>query len=320
MVPVILPFVFAAMIGVPFVCSFVLPIMAEAKSVQLIGLVVAPAIFILATLLTGLFFAFPTKKAIVPGKFERNLNHPVYGARRVYGAAWTSIFYNTPLYHTLLAVNPLRKVLFRVYGYTGPLDFTTYPDTWLRDLPCLMFESKAYLANKATLGTNLLLADGTILIDRIKAGERAIVGHLSVVGCGTKFRAGSEFGLQCASGIRAEFKAESKLNPCSTVHHGVLIGERTVVGCSSYIGTRTEIAADIKIEAASVIPKGLIIKNQKEADEWRQKERQELNEARHSAFSQGSKLFNPTVGQVREIRNAEITRTTGLITQNGTKS
>jgi hypothetical protein len=49
---------------------------------------------------------------------------------------------------------------FRLFGYRGSMKFTVYPDTWIRDLPLLMFGEGAYVSNRATLRTNIVLSNG----------------------------------------------------------------------------------------------------------------------------------------------------------------
>jgi hypothetical protein len=111
----------------------------------------------------------PFRKAIVPGKFPRDTGHFVYGPRRLYGLLWTLLYYSGPLYWLILTVKPLKSLVLRAFGYTGSLNFVVYPDTWIRDLPFLRIRDGAYLSNKATIGTNICLPDGTIVVDKVKA-------------------------------------------------------------------------------------------------------------------------------------------------------
>jgi hypothetical protein len=69
----------------------------------------------------------------------------------MYGLCWTSLYYCKPVYHFCLCVPWLKALVFRLFGYRGDLNFTVYPDTWIRDLPLLDFGKGAYISNRATL-------------------------------------------------------------------------------------------------------------------------------------------------------------------------
>src|SRR5690606_32657555 len=101
-------------------------------------------------LISGLL-SCPFQSAIIPGRFPRDLGESIYARRRLYGLCWTLVYYCKPVYAGWLAVPALKRLLFRLFGYRGPTDFTVYPDTWIRDLPLLHFGSGVYVANRATL-------------------------------------------------------------------------------------------------------------------------------------------------------------------------
>ncbi len=102
---------------------------------------------------------------------------------------------------------------FRLFGYRGQMDFTVYPDTWIRDLPLLKFGKAAYLANRSTIGTNMALSNGKILVDTIEVGENATVGHLTMLAPGVSVGANSEVGAGCEIGIRVRIGSESLIQP-----------------------------------------------------------------------------------------------------------
>ena len=101
----------------------------------------------------------PFQKTIVKGTFPRDPREKVYGGRFIYGFCWTSIYYFKLLYSTFLTFPILKKLLFRIFGLRGNTNFTLYPDTWVRDLPLLHLGEGAYLSNRATMGTNMVLHD-----------------------------------------------------------------------------------------------------------------------------------------------------------------
>ncbi len=246
-----------------------LPVMQASNSGwQIFFLALAPVTFTFTYILCAGLLSLSGRAAIMPGTFPRKLDDKVYGPRRLYGACWTAIFYFTPIYFLALTIPPLKKLLFRLFGYSGPMDFVIYPDTWVRDLPCLLFEEGAYIANKTTLGTNMCLTDGNILIDRIKVGKNAMVGHMVAVGPGTKLRENVEIGLGAVLGIRSQYKKNSKVSPCAIINHAVVVGENSSIGTRSYIGLKAVIGDNIHIPAGANIPAGASILKQEEADRY----------------------------------------------------
>ncbi len=105
----------------------------------LIAVVTAPAVFVFAFVLLAGLLARPFVGSIEPGHMKRDVKSASYRNRRLYGLCWTCVYYFTPLYFACLSIGPLKKLLFRLFGYRGDMGFTTYPDTWIRDLPVLEF-------------------------------------------------------------------------------------------------------------------------------------------------------------------------------------
>lgn len=259
-----------------------------------------PVIFIAVYVGVCIGFAQLTKKALIPGRFARQLTDPVYGPRRIFGTMWTAIYYNKPLYWLLLSTDTTKKILFRGFGYTGPLDFTTYPDTWIRDIPLLKLGSKAYLANRSTLGTNIVLSDGNILVDSITIGDNTVIGHLSIIGIGSKFGKGTEFGLSSATGIRVHIGDNVHVSPRSDLNHGCRIGDGVKIGSSSYIGVKAQIVGEgIDLPAMSNIPAGAIINSQADLVDLIDKETAMLVALRTERLSKVRNLTNAEQDQAK---------------------
>jgi len=125
--------------------------------------------------------SLPHQFAVKPGKFRRDVSDPRYFHRRLYGLCWTAVYYNKPVYFLCLSIPSLKWLMFRIFGYRGSMDFTVYPDTWIRDLPLLTFEPGAYVSNRATLGTNIVLSNGFLLVNAITLGSNSLVGHLAML-------------------------------------------------------------------------------------------------------------------------------------------
>lgn len=241
---------------------------ATSKNMQLVAILFAPVSFTLAFVLVAGMLSRIGKAAIIQGTFERSLKDPIYGPRRLYGACWTALFYFSPLYFVVLSLPLLKKITFRLFGYSGPMDFTIYPDTWLRDLPCVLFEEGSYIANNATIRTNICLSDGKILVDRIKVGKKSIVGHIAMIALGTKIRDNVEIGLGVTVGIRSQFKKNANIGPCSGINHGAIIGENSIVGSRSYVGLKAIIGDNVVLPAGSNIPAGANIAKQDDVEKY----------------------------------------------------
>ena len=241
-------------------------IFASHDVIKVLAAAIAPVVYSISFSMVAGGLSLIGQRAIVPGKFPRDKSHPVYGPRRIFGFCWTAIYYFKPLYWFMLQIPILKKILFRSFGYRGSMNFTVYPDTWIRDLPILELGAGCYLANRATIGTNICLTDGSILVDRVKIGEKALVGHLSMVAPGSKLLDGAELGGGCAVGIRARMLEGSKVKPSASINHGAVIGQDCDVGAHTYIGLRTILRSKITVPEGSVVPSGMVFNTQDELD------------------------------------------------------
>lgn len=220
---------------------------------------------ILAMILLSFLFVFPVllgllsmpfHGAIRKGRFKRDLSDDAYYGRACYGRLWTSLFYSGPIYQVFLGIRPYRNFVLRLFGMKGPLEFTVFPDTWIRDLPVLSVSDGAYMANKSTIGTNICLKDNFTLVDGIKFGQNAMVGHMAVIGPGCKINSGSELGVSSTLGIRVSIAENSSIGALVAVNHGSSLGQRINVGTRAYIGVRVNISDDVTIPPNTVIPDG----------------------------------------------------------------
>ena len=166
-------------------------------SSQYLLMLLALISFLFSFILIGGVFATIGKIGVIEGKFPRSYKHPIYALRRIYGTAWSQIYYFKPFYSLCLSIPSLRKLLFRAFGYKGDMSFITYPDSWIRDLPLLRIGKNVYLANRCVVGTNLCLNDSSILVGKCTFGDHSMVGHLAI------------FGLGCELGERSDFSRRS---------------------------------------------------------------------------------------------------------------
>lgn len=227
---------------------------ASSRPAFTVLLVLSPAIYALGLLSVAASLSRLTQSAIVPGRFPRELAHAVYGRRRLYALCWTTVYYCGPLYHAILAVPWLRRATFRAFGYRGPLGFTTYPDTWLRDLPLLTIADGAYLANKATIGTNVCLRSGDIVVGPIAIGAGALVGHLAVIGPGSVLGPEAELGVGATLGMDVRVGRGARIGPCAGINHGAVIGDGAEIGAASTVGVRAVIDPGVRIPSQFAVP------------------------------------------------------------------
>lgn len=217
-------------------------------------LVAWPLLYALGFVLTAGVLSLPFHGSIVPGTFPRDLRVPAYRNRRLYGLCWTAVFYFTPIYAAFLTIPLLKRMLFRLFGYRGQMAFTVYPDTWVRDLPLLELGEGAYVANKATLGTNVCLNDGTIVVDRISLGKGAMVGHLSMLGPGVVMEDGAELGVGGALGMRARLGVGVSVGARCDVSHLTRLEAGTSTGSSVSIGAGCRIGPRIHLPGGAYVP------------------------------------------------------------------
>lgn len=241
-------------------------VLPDSALVQGALLVASPVLYALGFVLVAGVASRPFHRWIVPGSYPRDLRLPAYRGRRFYGLCFTAVFYFTPIYWMFLTVPPLKALLFRLFGYRGQMKFTVYPDTWIRDLPILDFGEGAYVANKATLGTNVCLNDGTILVDRITLGKQAMVGHLSMLAPGVVMEERAEIGIGTAIGMKARLGPRVSVGGICTVSHLTQLEEGVSTGTAVDIGAGVRLGAGIHIRPGAFVPNRTRWKTQADAD------------------------------------------------------
>lgn len=263
----------------PFMCATYtllitgLPILAVAAVVaalpspwNIIALVPAPIVTIGVYLATAGLLSIPHQQAIVAGKFRRDVSNALYFHRRMFGLCWTMVYYNAPAYHAALAFPMTKKMLFWLFGYRGETTFTTYPDAWIRDIPLLSFGKNAYISNKATLGTNMVLRNGKIIVGPVTVGANSVVGHLSAVGPGTEIGCDSEIGVGAILGVGVRVGSGVTIGGAARVDHMTVVGDRTFVGQCAFIGRNSVIGSGLRIPACALVPAGTTLQTQEDVD------------------------------------------------------
>lgn len=234
--------------GLPVALAALLVDTAPSGVPRLAALAAAPLVYAAVFALSAALASLPYRASIAPGRLRRDLADPAYRARRLYGLCWTQLYYHKPVYSLVLALPLLKRAVFRLFGYRGALDVTLYPDTWIRDLPLLDVGKGVYVSNRATLGTNMAMNDGTLLVDRIRLGDGVLVGHLAAVGLGAVVEERAEIGVGALVGLRARVGTAASIQPGSILNHFSEVGERAIVGTMALVGLRAKVPAGGRVE------------------------------------------------------------------------
>ena len=266
MTRVLVPTYLILITGLPLAVAGLFTAMAPSVISGVVALMLLPAIYCVGYVLTAALLSRLTRTSIVPGRYPRALGHRIYGPRRLYALCWTALYYCGPLYHAVLTIPLAKRVVFRLFGYRGSLDFQTYPDTWLRDLPLLSIGKGAYLSNKATISPNMCLKNGKIIVLPVKIGAGTMIGHLTMIAPGVDIGADSEVGVGAALGINVSVGRHTLIDHEVVLDHDASIGDRCFIGTRSYVGRKAVIGSGIRLPAASVVPARAILTTQADAD------------------------------------------------------
>lgn len=239
-----------------------------APVLRLIWLFASPLVYTVLFLLISGSLSLFHQAAIIPGRFLRDTATPLYFHRRLYGLCWTALYYCKPVYALCLALPWLKWITFRLFGYRGCMNFTVYPDTWIRDLPLLTFGNGAYISNRSTLGTNIAMASGHLLVDRVEVGDHALVGHLTMLAPGVRLGSRAEVAVGCAIGIGTTVGERASVLPTCTLEHGVVISARAVIGTSSYVGSKAIVGEGVRLPPATLLPRRAIVNTKAEVGSY----------------------------------------------------
>ncbi len=201
--------------GVPLVLLALPIFLVDSWVVKLLLLASSPLAYSIMFGITAGLLSRPFQAGIIKGVFPRDIRFPIYAMRRLYGICWTSVYYFKPVYGIILSIPWFKAIVFRLFGYKGSLNITIYPDAWIRDLPLLRIEDGAYIANRATIGTNICLRDGNILVGNVTIKKNSIMGHLSIIGIGATIGEGTEVGLDIAIGLHTKIGSNSTIGTTS---------------------------------------------------------------------------------------------------------
>lgn len=192
---------------------------------------------------------------IKAGQFDRNPESKDYEDRLVYTKVLRKFIYNPAILNEIFSDASLKEHFFRTFGYQGALDFTIYPNCWLRDLPLLDIGSGTYLADGILLGTNQVSTDQKVLrVGTIKIGERCVFDQQCKVGYNSVIGDHCIIGIQTAIGLKCTMGNNVKVGEATTIRHGVTIGDNVQIGAETQIGNFCMIEEGVIIPEFTRIP------------------------------------------------------------------
>lgn len=254
--------------GLPLVLLALPIIYLKAWVLKLLVLASAPLVYSLLFGVTAGILSRPFQAGIIKGVFPRDVRFPVYAMRRLYGICWTSVYYFKPVYGILLSIPWFKAVVFRLFGYKGSLKFNIAPDTWIRDLPLLKVEENAYAANRSTVGTNICLSNGNIIVGSVTLKKGSMVGHLAMIGVGVRLGENCEIGVGCMIGLKTDVGAQASIDPGCVISHRVKIGRNSKIGADSFLGNEVIIGDDLNIPSNTSIPDKAEVLTQEDVERW----------------------------------------------------
>lgn len=216
--------------------------------------IIAPLVYAFLFAVTAGICSLPWQAGIIKGVFPRDVRFPIYAMRKLYGTCWTALYYFKPIYNIVLSIAPFKAIVFRLFGYRGSLNFTLFPDAWIRDLTLLKIEEGVYIANRSTLGTNICTLDGWAKTGNITLMKGSMIGHRATVGLGLRLGEKSEIGVECSLGIHIKIGNESVVGAASGISHGAKIGNGTQIGVRCFVGTGAIIGDNLNIPSNTQIP------------------------------------------------------------------
>ena len=149
----------------------------------------------------------------------------------------------------------LKARFFRLFGYQGNLEFTIYPDCWIRDLTLLDIGRNVYLGDGICLGTNRISPDQSkITVGPITIGADSIFDQRCALGPGTRVGRGCQFGFDAVVSTRCKIGDEVQLSDRVSVSHCVKIGDGVTISTGAIVGQFAQIEAGCTIADFAMIP------------------------------------------------------------------
>lgn len=200
----------------------------------------------------------PLLKSITAGATIRDINDPKYYQRRLYTQELRKIVYNPALFNQILVNEKLKEIFFRGFGYQENLDFTMYPNVWLRDLALVGFTigKGVYLGDGMVLGTNQVSPDQKKLhVGPIKIGANTIFDQGCKIGLRTSIGEECVIGINCNIGLYCNIGHHVIMGPITNISHFCKIGNGVKIGAHVTVGDGVTIESGAVIEDFAFVPR-----------------------------------------------------------------
>lgn len=194
-------------------------------------------------------------KNIKEGTFYRDLSTKDYKDRVLYTKELRNFVYNPSILNVIFTDKEIKELFFKTFGYKGNLDFTIYPNCWLRDLPLLNIGKGVYLGDGILLGTNQIEVDQEkIKVGFIDIGDKSIFDQRCAIGLNTSIGKNCVLSYQASVGLKNKIGNAVKVGANSTIGHGTKIGNEVTIADFCKIGSFVIIDEGLKFPEFTNIP------------------------------------------------------------------
>jgi acyl-[acyl carrier protein]--UDP-N-acetylglucosamine O-acyltransferase len=189
------------------------------------------------------------------GKFKRDKANPDYQDRLVYTQELRQYLYNPAILNCILSDKEMKTLFFRTFGYRGSVEFTIYPNCWLRDLPLLDIGENTYLADGILLGTNQVTPDQEwICTGSIRIGDNCVFDQGCAVGYNSRIGSNSMIGFKVSIGLKNRIGKNVRIGGASNISHGCRIGNNVVLSDFCRIGSFSVIEEGVELPEFTDVP------------------------------------------------------------------
>lgn len=202
------------------------------------------------------FEAFTNAVAnIKSGRFDRDANCNDYADRKIYTKYLRMFVYDPSTMNLIWSDHDLKVLFLETFGYKGSVDFTIYPDAWLRDLPLLNIGKGTYLGDGILLGTNQVSPDQkTLQVGQITIGEYCVFNQRCMIGYDTTIGDNSKFGIETGIGIKCKISDDCQLGDRVSVGHFTRVGSNVTLGNHCKVGNFCIIDEGVVVDEYTEIP------------------------------------------------------------------
>ena len=194
-------------------------------------------------------------KSIQTGKFPRDISNAIYSDRLYYTNKLRFFLSEIHLMNQIFSNQGLKSLFFQTFGYEKNVNFTIYPNTWLRDLPLLDIGENVYLGDHLILGTNRITPDQKeVIVAPITIGDNTIFDQSCAIGCGSNIGKNTQVAFNVAISSKCKIGSNVIIGSQTGISHCVRIGSDVTIGDACKIGQFAIIEDGAKVPDFTQIP------------------------------------------------------------------